>query len=143
MRLAYALRSSILLASLAVCGCPIQGQAEPEKNMPPEEVALELHHRNTALRSISNDFAEQQKKTALLKRDRAMLARDAEDPMLSEEAREKVHTRLAQTEAEINTIEELRVKNRASFAKAAKDYESFAKKNLSEQNQNSENPLPS
>ncbi|MBP9864793.1 MAG: hypothetical protein KBC91_00170 [Candidatus Omnitrophica bacterium] len=132
-------RLMILLSSVAFSVPVLTGHAEEEAKLSPEQVAQEMAQRSTALRAISNDFAEQQKKTALLKRDRAMFTNDAADPMLTEEEREKIQARIIQTETEMKAIETERVKNRAAFASAAKDYEAFAKKNIPEETQAAEN----
>lgn len=114
-------------------------QAAEEKKLPQEQIALEITQRNTALRTISNEFADQQKKTALLRRDQAMLSKNIADPRLSKAAREKLLDKMAEVETEMNTIEIDRTKNRTAFTSAAKDYEAFAKKYLSEETQMQEN----
>ncbi len=124
---------SLILLTFLTVSIPSHSiaRAAEEGSLSQEQVELELTERNKSIRAVSNVFAEQQKKTALLKRDRAMFAKDAADPMLSEEDRDKLRVKIAQVETEMSAIEADRIKNRAAFASAVNDYESFAKKNLS------------
>lgn len=125
-------RHFVLILGLAAWCLTASPAGAAGEKMTREEIETQLAAKNQAIREISNAFAGQQKQTALLKVQRAMLMRDAEDPMLTEEEREKLQEKITGIESEMDGIEMQRVKNRSAFAQAAQDYETFARKNLPE-----------